>query len=97
MATVTTIFGVIKGDGTIVSGSGYSVTNASTGVYEVAFDTAFQNIPAVVATQCGYGNGENALDNVIIPKIAAANFTAITGDSCGNHVDREFSFIATGI
>ena len=97
MSTQTTLWGSIEKNGTIVSGSGgFSVKRESTGNYTVLFNTAFNNNPAVVGSQWGYGSGENTRDNVIFPTLSAGSVTVQTGDGGGNYSDRNFSFVAIG-
>lgn len=44
------ITGIVASDGTITAGTGFSVTNDSTGVYTVTFTNAFSAVPTVILT-----------------------------------------------
>ncbi|KVN39757.1 hypothetical protein WJ63_30035 [Burkholderia pyrrocinia] len=68
----------------------------STGTYQLSFNSAFANNPAIVGSQWGYGGGQNTLDNVIFPALSGSGATVQTGDSNGKYTDRNFSFIAIG-
>ncbi|WGS47908.1 hypothetical protein LFL97_38940 (plasmid) [Burkholderia sp. JSH-S8] len=96
MAQVT-LWGSVQGNGTIVDGSGgFTVRRESTGTYQLSFNSAFANNPAIVGSQWGYGGGQNTLDNVIFPALSGSGATVQTGDSNGKYTDRNFSFIAIG-
>lgn len=92
------LWGAINANGTISSsGGGFSVTRQGAGQYVISFRSLFQTIPSIVGSQTSYGNlGESPVDNVVFPLVDTGSATAITGDSNGNHQDRNFSFIAVG-
>lgn len=102
MATI--IWGVVKADGTILSGStgngtgyNFNVVNQSAGVYQIQFDDDFDATPAITGSQVLWGNlGQNSLDNIVFPYLNENGATAIVGDSNGSHQNRSFSFIAIG-
>lgn len=92
-----TISGVVNANGSIASGSGFSVTRQTTGQYVIDFTQAFSELPAIVGSQTQFGNiGQNTRDNVVFPFVSNGSATALTGDSNGSHTDRSFSFIAIG-
>ncbi len=97
MSTTATIYGTIGKDGNIISGSGFEVTKQQTGQFTIDFEQNFNDIPAIVSSQTGYGNlDENTMDNVVFPFLSAGSATAITGDASGHPSSRQFSFIAIG-
>jgi len=84
--------GTVNADGSVVSGAGFTVSKAGTGLYTITFTTAFQDTPAVTAT--AVTDGVTSLDT-----LAAGSFGcgvhagSVVG---GNRADRQFSFIAIG-
>lgn len=95
-------YGHISKNGNIISKGGpqaFNVRKTSTGIYDINFESRFQNIPSVVATQVFKdlgSSGGNTLDNVVIVDINDHFVSFKTGDSAGNPSDREFTFIAIG-
>ena len=96
MAQVT-LWGSVLGNGTVVDGSGgFTVRRESTGTYQLSFNSAFVNNPAIVGSQWGYGGGQNTLDNVIFAALSGSGATIQTGDANGKYTDRNFSFVVIG-
>jgi hypothetical protein len=98
MSESTTIHGVVAADGSIITGTGFSATKTGTGVYAVAFNDAFGDIPAVVATQCGNFSNPSSSDGVAIGTLTKASIIVSTGTGHPDFQpqDRQFSFIAIG-
>jgi hypothetical protein len=84
--------GTVNSDGTIASGSGFTVNHTGTGVYAVTFTTAFTDTPAVTAT--AITDGVTSLDTLASGSFGCGvHAGSIVG---GNRADRQFSFIAVG-
>jgi len=86
--------GVVAGNGTIISGEGFTVNNFSTGQYAITFSTNFLDEPAVAATGLGGGSPTASLT-------AQAYSLAISGVTVAMYVSGtltnfSFSFIAIG-
>ncbi|NEO32665.1 MAG: hypothetical protein F6K36_19985 [Symploca sp. SIO3C6] len=82
--------------------TGFTVTKVATGTYEVEYNTSFNDTPAVTLTQnyrdwndFGYEGGDTR-DNCVLVASNRNKFKLITGDSPGDHTDRNFTFIAIG-
>lgn len=93
-----TVRGIVNPNGSAAHGTGYKVTRASVGVFDIYFTPAFQNYPAVVATQLFPGDvnngGGDTRDNAVVVGITPARVRIKTGDGGGGASDRWFSFIA---
>ncbi|MGH2507301.1 MAG: hypothetical protein ACRDHZ_07835 [Ktedonobacteraceae bacterium] len=102
-------WGHIKDNGSIAFGSGnFSVTKVSTGVYDIAFKSAFTSLPSVIVTQVfpdvdsinTVGNitsaGGSVLDNAVVVGIIKEQCRIKTGGGDGVAADRRFSFLAYG-
>jgi hypothetical protein len=96
------IFGCINKDGSIHSGSGFTVDYLGGGHYLINYDTRFSKTPAVVLTQ-NYRNwedfgyvGGNTKDNAVLVASDTLKFKVKTGDSNGDGTDRNFAFISIG-
>ena len=97
--TTTTIGGYIDTDGSILSGSDFTVIRQSRGKYLVTFHTAFSAKPAIVVTQVypkSFSSNGSTKDNAVITDIDKDKFQYITGKSDGYLDDRAASFIAIG-
>ncbi len=94
-----TIWGTIKGDGSIISSSGgFQVRKESKGRFLIDFDKKFVAIPAVVGSHTGHNDaGQNTKDNVVFPFLDRSSVTAIVGGQDGSPIDFQFSFIAIGL
>jgi hypothetical protein len=100
------VSGCVNANGTIHSGSGFSVVHAGTGFYVVTFDEAFAAPPSVTATQqyktSSYdwgdftASGGSTLDNVVIVALDRSRVKLKCGNSAGIEVSRNFCFIAIG-
>jgi hypothetical protein len=96
------IRGCVNPPNSVGLGAGYTVTHVNTGVYDINFNTPFNNIPVVVVTQLYPGGDPNAsqggstLDNSTIVGISTTKARIKTGDGAGNPSDRIFAFIAVG-
>lgn len=86
--------GVVNGDGSIASGSGFTVTKNGTGLYTITYATQFSQKPAVAmlaaGALCDYwdqaGNVPGNYTNRLMVRVYSAQATLL---------DREFSFEAT--
>jgi hypothetical protein len=96
-----TVWGVVKGNATIVSGSGFRVDHTDTGIFTILFDESFNVTPAVVVSQQFPGelpsHGGDTRDNAVVIGILNDRFRVKVGTSDGSAANRDFTFIATGI
>ncbi|MEZ4309829.1 MAG: hypothetical protein R3F14_17465 [Polyangiaceae bacterium] len=97
------IAGYVGSAGNIVSSSpsgSFSVVRVGQGLYEVTFRDSFSIEPAAAATQIrddgGDGQGANTKANVTMPILERSRVRFKTGNSDGNAVNRDFSFIVVG-
>ena len=100
-ATPTTIWGNVKADGTVLSGSGYRVEKIDTGLYTVIFNTSFNAMPGVSVTEIWpqdiNSHGGNTKDNAVLVAVEPDRFRVKVGEKDGDASDRDFSFVAIGI
>lgn len=101
MAELRTVWGFVSPEGNILSGTGFLVDRANTGLYTVLFERPFNVVPSVVATQV-FPNDVNAgggdtRDNAVVVGIATHRFRVKVGNSSGVAENRAFAFVATGI
>lgn len=89
------VAGFVRNNGTIVSGSGFTVSKGNKGFYDITFTRPFSTRPAIVATQHN-GDGSNTKDNAIVTVINEENCRIKTGDGSGDASDRHFCFFAMG-
>lgn len=96
------ISGNVNADGTIASGTGFTITNSGDGLYLITFRPSFTAPPAVVLTQnyrswsdFDYGGGDSR-DNCVLVAVNMDHAKVLTGGSSGEHGDRNFCFIAIG-
>ena len=96
------IWGAVNGDGTVASGTGFSVDRASRGTYRITYAVPFSARPAVVVTQCyklwddfGYGGGDTRAGCSLVAS-DEAQCKLVTGDERGVHTNRNFTFLAIG-
>ncbi|OKH18130.1 hypothetical protein NIES208_07040 [[Limnothrix rosea] IAM M-220] len=93
--------GLIKPDGTIYSGSGFTSRKISTGLYEITFSTRFADHPAVIATQdfpnTVNSSGGDTRDNAVVVDISQRKCRIKCGGGSGSASDRYFSFLAIGL
>jgi len=95
------IRGSVGSDGSIVSGGGFSVVWAGTGLYDIYFTTPFSDRPTATASQVypsfdGFGGGGSTLDNAVIVGLSSTRLRIKTGDSDGDVSNRNFTFIVIG-
>lgn len=96
------LWGIIQPDAKIFSGSGFRVDKTDVGVYTILFDTAYNSVPAVTATQIypwpmdPSSHGGDTRDNVVVVFIATDRVRIHTGDNTGAATDRAFSFDVNG-
>jgi hypothetical protein len=96
------IWGCVNADGSIHSGTGFTVDSETDGVYTITYRESFDEPPAVVLTQnyrnwdqFGYGGGDTR-DNSILIAADTFKFKAKMGGSDGKGEERNFTFIAVG-
>jgi len=84
--------GRIAGNGTIITGSGFTVSKTGTGAYTVTFSTAFASEPTITATP------QVALARIATcTSVFAGSAGFRTFDSAGGAaIDQDFHFIAIG-
>jgi hypothetical protein len=88
-APLRIVRGYVNANGTIDSGSGFTVTHTVVGLYTIYFATPFTARPAVVVSPDGVG-----LLPVVSPGGIAAN--VILATTSNSQTDSSFSFIAIG-
>ena len=92
MENLRIIRGRIAGNGTITTGSGFTVSKTGTGAYTVTFTTAFASEPTITATpQVGLARIATCT-NVGASSAQFRTFDSTTGAA----VDQDFHFIAIG-
>lgn len=93
------VWATIGPDGQVLTSSEpIVVQHTATGIYTIQFALSYKVLPTVMGSQVLYGSdNQNPVDNVVFPLVNQNGFTAITGDSGGNHSDRHFSFLALGV
>ena len=90
------VAGFVNANGTVVSGSGFTVSRRSTGLYDVTFTRPFSTRPAVVATQHYGSDTGNTKDNAVVTVINEENCRVKTGNGDGSASNRHFCFFAMG-
>jgi len=84
--------GRIAGNGTITTGSGFTVSRTGTGAYTVTFTTAFSSDPTVTATAQVIGARLVTCTSVVPGSAGFRTFDSATATA----VDQDFQFIAVG-
>lgn len=85
--------GTINGNGTIATGSGFSVSShASVGIYAIAFSTAFADVPTIVVTPSTPG----ATYAASVESSSTSGFVVHTYNTTPTLVDSNFQFVAIG-
>jgi hypothetical protein len=94
--------GIIGEDGTILEGTGFSVTSLGSGQYVVNFSTAFADVPTITATAdrnpfTPGGAGSQAAYAVMTDFVTTSSTEFIVRNVAGDSFqDRTFQFIAIG-
>jgi hypothetical protein len=102
MADHRIVSGIVDPSGTPFSGSGFRVDVVNPGLYTVLFDTAFNIIPAVTASEIypwplkADSEGGNTKDNAVIVYLSSDRVRIKVGDKDGTALNRAFCFIAVG-
>jgi hypothetical protein len=93
----------VNADGTIDSGTGFTVTMQGTGRYRIDFTTPFKTVPAMLVTNV-YGSinvdagaGVQPAQNGVVDQAAAGFALVGTADQNGALADESFSFLATTV
>ena len=90
---------VIK-DGTIATGEGFTSKKFKDGIYDITFNQAFSDTPAVIATQIYPSDtskeGGDTRDNAVVVGIESTKCRIKCGSSSGTAADRHFSFLCIG-
>ena len=90
------IRGTVDFDGTILQGSGFTVTKNGTGDYTINFSSAFSGTPTAVATPIDV-DLTGMIDIVYVHSMSTSSFDVIMGDwSSVDYYDLAFTFIAIG-
>jgi hypothetical protein len=85
------IRGVVQGSGTILAGTGFTVTKGVAGFFTITFTTPFSTMPTVTVT------AQSGIDRMATCTSITTSSTGIfTRDSAGTAVDNQFNFIAIG-
>src|SRR4051794_29243504 len=89
--------GVIQSNGTVFSGSGFTVSHPATGVYEVSFppgSLSAAHCAPIAAVLTFDGNVSTSLIDRLCAGGGAGSFTVRLTDSAGTPVDTPFTFMA---
>lgn len=87
---VRMVMGKVAADGSVLAGSGFTVSHFRTGGYLVTFSTAFSGLPTVVGTLENTGtNGQ-----VVVESSSAASIQLGTSNASGSSIDSVFNFLA---
>ena len=96
------IWGCVNGDGTVASGSSFTVERTSRGTYRITYTVPFSALPAVVLTQnyklwddFGYGGGNTRASCSLVAS-STTQCKLVTGDEHGVNTNRNFTFLAIG-
>ena len=87
------IRGVVDSDGTILEGSGFTVTHLSIGQFRIDLSTSFPRIPA--ATASASVDGDNPIF-ANIKNLQTNNFIVSIFHFAGSHVNARSNFIVVG-
>ncbi|MEU6718684.1 hypothetical protein ABZ897_45080 [Nonomuraea sp. NPDC046802] len=88
------IVGTVGKDGTIYSGSGFTVNRGGKGVYQVAFEEPFTEALAVVATP--YNEDTSDFGVATVHSLDREGFRLDARGARSDWTDRGFCFIAVG-
>lgn len=86
-----TVDGQVSATGTIVLGTGYSVSHGSTGNYTVTFTNAFAAAPIVVVS---IADATNQNGQISVNGVTTTGFNVSAFDATGTLANRVFNFIA---
>lgn len=84
-------FGIVSAEGTRVAGTGFACSKSATGTYTVAFEKAFESLPAVIGCDA---QGTQRTFSVTVPAKNAA--TVIMSSGTGAKENIQFAFVAIG-
>ena len=88
------IAGVVKSDGTVISGSGFTVVRNAAGTYTITFTTAFTNVPGFVSTP---DDGNLAASKANYQNLGTGSVQVITRNASNTISDANFSFVAAAV
>ena len=94
-----TIAGTVNNNGTINSGTGFSVYQESEGLYTITFKERFNSLYGGGVSQIHRGEGSrggDTRDNALFVFLEDGSMRVKTGNSSGNASNRDFTFIVTG-
>jgi len=94
------VIGNVNADGTIYSGTGFTVLRFAAGRYRIIFDTPFTSEPAIIVTNV-FGSPaieSNIVDFgvVTVDQITETTAVIVTGSSTAFITDSSFGFLALG-
>lgn len=88
--------GVVNGNGSIIVGSGFTVSHGTEGQYTITFATPFTGPPAFTATANDFGLGDTQVVSTVgVTSTTVGVFTKTAGIT-GGTTDMTFHFIAIG-
>jgi hypothetical protein len=93
-AGAVTIKGRVAANGTITAGTGFSVTQNSTGDYTVTFTSAFAAVPVVFVTAVDGGLGTR---KTFVRDVTTGDFDLAITNFGGSNSDSPFHFLAQAI
>ncbi|ACZ30965.1 hypothetical protein Xcel_1946 [Xylanimonas cellulosilytica DSM 15894] len=98
------LWGVVESDGTIRSGTGFTVERQPPGRYRLHFAQPFVAAPPAVVASRVYGDpdidagtGWSASENVTVDMVSMSTALIVTASATGTHIDGAFTFIAIGV
>jgi len=101
-ARTRVIWGVVRPNGSIASGSGFTVQQLSTGRVRITFTAAFSSPPAVLVTRVygdvsiDAGTSVNAAETAVLDMADAGSAIVATANSAGNLANAGFTFVVLG-
>ena len=92
------IRGIVDANGSILSGTGFTVTSPGEGRYRITFNASFSTYPTIIVTQQSANTTGvwNTRDNCLVLDVQAAYTEVACGDGSGVYAYRKFHFIAIG-
>jgi hypothetical protein len=90
----------VNGDGSVATGTGFTVTVLSTGRYRINFSAAFSSTPAVLVTNVfgsinvDAGTSVQPALNAVVDQASPSFALVATGDAGGTLTSESFQFLA---
>jgi hypothetical protein len=89
--SIRIVRGVVHASGSILAGTGFTVTKGAAGFFTINFSPSFSDMPAVTVTP------QSGVARIATCTSVSASGSGIwTRDAAGNAIDNQFNFIAIG-